>query len=89
MSYKNRLGNKCWNFLHTLAEGFPPLPNKDEIEAFKIFMDKLADIYPCRRCKFHMKEYFARFPPFPSKRYLCNFHNNVNLRLGKNIFKCE
>ena len=41
-----------------------------------------------------MKKYFDKHPIVAKnkkeiKLYLCNFHNAVNLRLNKPIFKCN
>lgn len=88
MSYSERLGRKCWTFFHEMAKGWPLVPDYNLITNFNNFMHAFAEIYPCRKCKAHIKEYIATVQPFPSSLYFCNFHNSVNKRLNKRIYKC-
>lgn len=91
---KLNLGRSCWIFLHNLAENWSEIDNYNTESNFKSFMYFLSEIYPCDKCRIHMKKYFDKHPIVAKnkkeiKLYLCNFHNAVNLRLNKPIFKCN
>lgn len=86
MSYKNRLGRAGWKFLHTMADGWNTDPDPYTTNNFRHFLYYLSEIYPCKTCRNHMKQYFRLYPPIASKKYLIDFHNNVNLRLKKPIY---
>lgn len=93
-SYKNKLGNAAWRFLHLMAQGYPRRPSKKQKLYMKLFLDTFAEIYPCSLCSDHMKLMFQRNPYKLDSReefmiYLCQIHNIVNKRLGKDEFKCN
>ena len=92
-NYKETLGNVSWKFLHQLSYGYNP-QNRNDVNKFRYFLDIFADIYPCEKCKNHMKDYFRRNPFNETNTincigYLCKFHNEVNKRLGKPIYNCR
>lgn len=54
-----------------------------------------AKLFPCSECGHHFSEMLKRSPP-PRKgtvedleRWLCERHNEVNMRLGKPLHSCE
>lgn len=92
--YKNKLGRDTWRFLHTLANGYPNYPTNRDKLLMRNFLDTLTEIYPCNLCKRHMKEMFRKNPYKLNNRgefviYLCNIHNIVNKRLGKDLYECN
>ena len=91
--YKEILGNATWKFLHTLAQGYVDnKPTIKQLTKIKLFLDLLADIYPCEVCAVHFKTLLQRNPLTPQStlnQYLCHIHNLVNVRLGKETFSCK
>ena len=90
-SYKQILGNKTWNFLHTLADGLPDKLTKKESKEFKKFLLYLSKIYPCEECQIFFAKYIDKFNIAFSDRiliskYLVDFHNIVNIKLNKPIY---
>jgi len=90
-SFKDVLGNKTWNFLHEIAEGFPHNPKPSETRYWYKFVNSLSKIYPCEKCKHHFQSYVKTKPPlFLTKKnaidYFNIFHDKVNERLGKPLF---
>lgn len=90
-SYKEELGRKTWNFLHTMSAGFedeiPPEKQKD----IKKFFKYLSKIYPCKKCQIFFYRYVNTIPMDTSSRlsiikYLVDFHNVVNLKLNKPLY---
>tara|TARA_B110000503_G_C6746214_1_gene249692 strand:- start:176 stop:469 length:294 start_codon:yes stop_codon:yes gene_type:complete len=90
-SYKEILGNKTWDFLHTLADGLPNKLSKKESKEFKKFFLYLSKIYPCEECQIFFAKYIDKFDIDSSNRiliskYLIDFHNIVNIKLNKPIY---
>jgi FAD-linked sulfhydryl oxidase len=57
------------------------------------FLDNFAHFYPCTYCATHFQQHVAASPPPVQSRslltrFLCNYHNDVNARLGKRTFNC-
>ena len=77
-SYKNRLGNATWQFLHTLAEGYPETPSKSYQLYTSNLLDTLSYIYPCYTCSAHMRKMFKEHPyrletRSDFRKYLCKY----------------
>lgn len=59
-------------------------------------LQALPSLYPCSHCASHLKENLKEYPPDGSvvrgrgelSRWLCERHNDVNRRLGKEAFDC-
>lgn len=89
-------GKYTWIFFHTLAtkikneESFNKIGN----QVFS-FIKKLCSNLPCPNCSAHANTFLSKIPPnsVDTKEKLINllfnFHNTVNLRKGKPIFKIE
>jgi len=62
-------GQFSWQFLHVIALGYPNEPTNEDIENYRIFIEKLQFILPCKECRnnfaFHLKK-------FPVLKYLEN-----------------
>jgi hypothetical protein len=90
-TYKEILGRKGWDFLHTMAEGWNNISIEGR-EDLRKFWKYLAKSYPCKECSVHMTKYLSDYPVKTSsnlnyRKWLSDFHNDVNKRLGKKIYK--
>ena len=76
-------GPALWSFLHTAAASL------DNPEAFSQILEALPRTLPCPECRTHAEDYLRLHPPtgltdaLSASRYLFEFHNVVNERLGK------
>lgn len=77
-------GPALWTFLHTAAA------TVDTPEALVQILEALPKTLPCPECRQHSEDYFLVNPPCvavrdieSASRYIFDFHNAVNLRLGK------
>lgn len=94
MSYKKKLGNAGWKFLHLLAKGYPDSPCHKEKHNMHRFFHNLSKVYPCNSCRYHFKTYLRQNPINTSSKaslqsWICNFHNSVNIRLNKKVYNCN
>ncbi|CBZ25114.1 conserved hypothetical protein [Leishmania mexicana MHOM/GT/2001/U1103] len=88
------LGMSGWNILHSSAAVYPYKPSAVQQTAMKNFIESWAQVYACSWCAYHMREYVRDHPPdvrdkLTVSRYVCEMHNNVNVRLGKDVFDCS
>ena len=77
-------GPALWTFLHTSAASL------DSPEAYVQLLRSLVLTLPCPECRQHVQDFLQLQPPEPAihdaasaSRYLFEFHNGVNSRLGK------
>jgi hypothetical protein len=85
-----RLGPGIWFLIHKES-----LFCQDK-NSFIEFIYRLADNFPCARCKVHFKEYLSENPPEDYVRFedglfiwSWKFHNSVNKRLKKPVLEYE
>ncbi|CBH14240.1 hypothetical protein, conserved [Trypanosoma brucei gambiense DAL972] len=88
------LGKAGWIILHSAAAVFPYNPTPTQQEAFRNFLHGWSHAYACSHCAYHMRRYFHQNPPVVTdklalNRYLCEFHNAVNERVGNKIYDCD
>ncbi|KAG8347535.1 2Fe-2S iron-sulfur cluster binding domain containing protein [Trypanosoma vivax] len=88
------LGKAGWAILHSAAAVFPHNPSDTQQTAFSAFLHGWSHSYACSHCAYHMRRYLEENPPvltgkFAVNRYLCEFHNAVNERLGKDTYDCD
>ncbi|XQJ25955.1 FAD-linked sulfhydryl oxidase, putative [Leishmania guyanensis] len=88
------LGVSGWNILHSSAAVYPYKPSAVQQTAMKNFIESWAHVYACSWCAYHMREYVHNHPPdvrdkLTASRYVCEMHNEVNERLGKDAFDCS
>ncbi len=88
------LGRSSWTLLHVTANQYPEEPSDKEKETMRSFIASFAELYPCEKCKYHLKRLIrTKAPPIGSgselRRWFCEIHNEVNSRLGKSAFSCE
>lgn len=87
------LGRGTWNMLHRFAARFEKEPTEKQQEEAKDFIRLLGEFYPCPDCAKHFREMLAASPPDVSNNralsvWFCERHNEVNARLGKQLFPC-
>ena len=87
------LGRATWAFLHTTAAYYPDKPNLTQRANMLNLLHALPSLYPCSHCANHLGKEMKANPPDVSSRsglswWLCQRHNEVNERLGKNLFDC-
>lgn len=93
-SDKATWGNAYWVTLHNVAANYPDKPTRTQQTKIKELITGLIENIPCDECKVHAKKYI-KIHKIKAKnkqelsKYLCNFHNNVNERLGKPIVECK
>lgn len=90
----NEWGSSAWNFLHCVASTYPEHPSREEQQQYLLFFQSLGPILPCRLCRPHYQSYLERFPIEEALEsrcrlsdYLFKFHNHVNQRLGKPLYR--
>lgn len=90
---REELGRSSWKLLHTMAAYYPDKPTSEEQRDMKQFFSLFARFYPCRDCADDLQEKLKREPPPTQNRsvlsqWLCQVHNEVNVKLGKPQFDC-
>jgi FAD-linked sulfhydryl oxidase len=88
------LGRSTWTFLHTTAAYYPTSPPPETQTHMRNLILGLARVYPCLPCAEDFQEKVAENPPDVSgrenlSRWLCERHNEVNEKLGKERFECD
>lgn len=89
-----QLGRATWTFLHTTAAYYPEKPTTTQRVNMLTLLRSLPVLYPCSHCASHLGENLKENPPDVSgrvalSRWLCERHNEVNVRLGKEKFDCS
>ncbi len=84
----NTWGRHVWTLLHILAMFYPEHPDKERQESFSNLIYGICDNLPCSFCSGHCSSYLEKFPPVLNNRetlikWVCDFHNSVNERVGK------
>ncbi|KAG6332039.1 hypothetical protein ID866_7050 [Astraeus odoratus] len=88
-----QLGRATWAFLHTTAAYYPERPSPHQRANMLNLLHSLPVLYPCSHCASHLGESMKTNPPdvgsrIALSRWLCERHNEVNERLGKESFDC-
>ena len=91
------LGLFSWSFLHTTAAHYPSSPTSEDKGAAVSLVSAVAQLYPCADCREDFQKSVTAAPPTPKvvesrenyAKYLCERHNEVNRKLGKQEFKCD
>ncbi|KAJ3745357.1 ERV/ALR sulfhydryl oxidase domain-containing protein [Lentinula detonsa] len=87
------LGRATWTFLHTTAAYYPERPTPTQRANMLTLLRSLPLLYPCSHCAEDFGEDIKVNPPNVSgraelSRWLCERHNEVNQKLGKETFNC-
>lgn len=88
-----QLGRATWTFLHTTAAYYPERPTPSQRANMLSLIRSLPVLYPCSSCASDFDDDLNRHPPDVSgkaglSRWLCERHNEVNRKLGKEEFDC-
>ena len=91
---KESLGHISWEVLHTFAASYPTKPTKEDQKQFKNLISAFTHLYPCPDCRKSFKLLISENPVKTGNReevvnYICDIHNLVNKKLGKEIFDCK
>ncbi|WVR06399.1 hypothetical protein IAU60_003430 [Kwoniella sp. DSM 27419] len=89
-----QLGRSTWTFLHTTAAYYPLSAPPKAQENMTNLLSSLSLLYPCNWCATDFRRDMGRNPPDVSGReglmkWLCERHNEVNRKLGKDEFGCD
>ena len=83
-------GPNLWRSLNAIVRNFPKEPDDDTRQYYKTFFKTLGFILPCKKCSTHYNNYIngVKFDTVLQNResmikFIIDFHNNVNIRLGK------
>ncbi len=84
----NDWGPQFWETLHIISFNYPDNPGNAQKEATWNFFNALPFLLPCPVCCDHCSNFIKQNPPLVyNKEYLTrwvsDFHNDVNRRLGK------
>ena len=91
---KDEWGAAGWRFLHACSWAYPVRPTFHEKRDMLNFLMSTGHVLPCSICRTHYNMYTKRHltqgmesPALQSRaaltRFLVDFHNNVNERLGR------
>ncbi|KAI0597134.1 ERV/ALR sulfhydryl oxidase domain-containing protein [Biscogniauxia sp. FL1348] len=88
------LGRSTWTLLHSIAATYPSAPSPAEQSDLKTFMGLFSKLYPCWVCAEDFQAYMAKEKIRVGSRddfglWLCQAHNAVNTKLGKDTFDCS
>jgi len=83
-------GPDGWKLLHSIVEGYPSKPSKEDKMTYKNFFLTIEHILPCIYCRRSFKQYLGELPLEPylkNKKMLTEWlyimHNKVNGKLRK------
>lgn len=90
-----QLGRATWTFLHTTAAYYPTKPTASQQRSMLGLLHSLPTLYPCSHCASHFGDRMKEHPAEGAvggreelMKWLCERHNEVNDRLGKERFDC-
>lgn len=86
-------GPSLWTAMHAITFDYPEQPTEDDKKNYRQFFHSLKTVLPCDTCRQHYSKGIETTLPIDKAlqnrdsltRWLVNFHNIVNERLGKPI----
>ncbi|KIK40359.1 hypothetical protein CY34DRAFT_24860 [Suillus luteus UH-Slu-Lm8-n1] len=87
------LGRATWSFLHATAAYYPTRPTTHQRANMLNLIHALPVLYLCTHCAKDFGDRLKECPPDVSSRerlsrWFCERHNEVNEKLGKELFDC-
>lgn len=90
-------GPNLWNSLHSITFDYPDQPTTQDQQQYKQFFHSLKYVLPCAACRKHYSHGLEVTMPIDPAlknrdtltRWLVQFHNSVNERLGKPVVTYE
>lgn len=96
MNRPETFGPPLWKILHSAAATFPEVPTEGEKVEMRCLIVGLPAIIPCPKCQCNLRSWIIsqkinealknRFSLF---RFFVDMHNDVNQRLGKELFPLD
>mmetsp|Transcript_21626 Transcript_21626/g.32011 ORF Transcript_21626/g.32011 Transcript_21626/m.32011 type:complete len:184 (+) Transcript_21626:130-681(+) len=91
---KSVIGDSAWTLMHSMAAWYPEKPTAREERQISNFMEAVSIFYPCSYCATDFQANMKTSPVRTESRkdlcqWLCEQHNMVNEKLGKEVFKCD
>uniref|UniRef100_A0A0K0DU75 Sulfhydryl oxidase n=1 Tax=Strongyloides stercoralis TaxID=6248 RepID=A0A0K0DU75_STRER len=91
---KDELGRSTWKLLHTISVYYPEKPSQKNKEDVKRTIESLAEVYPCTHCAEDFRNDIKKNPIKLDSRvelanWMCDAHNRVNEKIGKEKFDCK
>ncbi|KAL8645692.1 MAG: hypothetical protein Q9226_007186 [Calogaya cf. arnoldii] len=89
------LGRGAWTLLHSISASYPPRASPTQQSEMRQFLGLFGKLYPCWVCAEDFQEWMKKKgnePRVESRdglgRWMCEAHNEVNRKLGKQEFDC-
>lgn len=89
------LGRSTWTLLHTVSASYPSRASPAQQSEMRQFLGLFGKLYPCWVCAEDFQEWMVRKGNEPRLegrdrfgRWMCEAHNEVNRKLGKQEFDC-
>ncbi len=92
--YRTEYGRMTWKVLHRIAAMYDKNPSEGDKKLMLETFKGVSLHFPCEECAKHFQKEIEVDPPKVEdnkslSKWLCIQHNNVNKRLGKELFNCE
>ncbi|KAL8675372.1 MAG: hypothetical protein Q9168_000203 [Polycauliona sp. 1 TL-2023] len=89
------LGRGAWSLLHSISASYPRRASATQQSEMRQFLGLFGKLYPCWVCAEDFQEWMLKKgnePHVESRdglgRWMCEAHNEVNRKLGKQEFDC-
>lgn len=91
---KSVIGDSTWTLMHSMTAWYPEKPTVIQERQMSNFMEAVSIFYPCSYCAIDFQANMKESPVRTGTRkdlcqWLCEQHNMVNEKLGKEVFKCD
>jgi len=83
-------GQGTWVLLHCVTATYPLRVTPAVRDRYEQLLYSLSETLPCKKCRKHFAKHLTLSPPSLESRkafmkWMIDFHNNVNHRLGKPV----
>lgn len=92
----DELGRSSWSLLHSITAQYPVSPSSQQQQDARSFISSFSRLYPCWVCADDFQAWLKdskNAPRVSSReefgRWMCEAHNAVNVKLGKETFNCD